>query len=255
MAGLSVVIITYNEERNIERCLRSVQGIADEIVVVDSFSTDKTEMICRQYGAKFIQHPFGGYVEQKNFALTQSSCDYILSLDADEALTEELKASIEEVKKDPKHSAYEMNRLNNYCGQWIRHCGWYPDRKVRLFEKGKGKWGGENPHDKYLPDQAADVGFLKGDLQHYSYYSIAEHIAQANKFSGIGAASAHENGARSGLLKILVKPPVRFFRDYILLLGFLDGFYGFVICRISAHATFLKYVKLRELSRKERSIK
>jgi glycosyltransferase involved in cell wall biosynthesis len=250
MVKLSVVIITYNEERNIERCIQSVREIADEIVVVDSFSTDKTEQLCMQAGARFIRHAFEGYVEQKNFALAQSTCDHILSIDADELLSDKLKSSIAEVKKNWKHSCYRMNRLNNYCGQWIRHCGWYPDRKIRLFEKGKGKWGGQNPHDKYIPDQPGDVGFLPGDLLHYSYRSIEEHIAQANKFSGIGAQSAYHNGARSGLLKIILKPVFKFFRDYILLLGFLDGYYGFVISRISAHATFLKYVKLRELSKK-----
>ncbi len=251
MVKLSVVIITYNEERNIERCIRSVREIADEIVVVDSFSTDKTEQLCTQFGVRFIQHAFDGYVEQKNFALAQSTHDKILSMDADEVLSEELKTSVSEIKNNWKHSSYQVNRLNNYCGQWIRHCGWYPDRKIRLFEKGKGKWGGQNPHDKYLPDQSNDVGFLTGDLLHYSFYTIAEHIAQVNKFSEIGAKSAYGNGARSGLLKIMLKPPFKFFRDYILKLGFLDGFYGFVISRISAHATFLKYVKLRELSKKK----
>jgi len=251
MIKLSVIIITYNEERNIERCIRSVLDVADEIIVVDSFSTDKTESICKQFGARFIQHAFDGYVEQKNFALNQASFEHIFSIDADEVVSEKLKASIAEAKNSWKYSAYQVNRLNNYCGQWIRHCGWYPDRKIRLFEKGKGKWGGQNPHDKYVPDQSNDVGFLHGDLLHYSYYTIAEHIAQVNKFSGIGAESAYKNGVRSNLLKILLKPPFKFFRDYILLLGFLDGFYGFVISRISAHATFLKYVKLRELSKKK----
>ncbi len=251
MVKLSVVIITYNEERNIERCIRSVLEIADEIVVVDSFSTDKTEQLCKQFGVRFIQHAFDGYVEQKNFALAQSTHDKILSMDADEVLSEELKASILAVKSNWKHSSYRMNRLNNYCGQWIRHCGWYPDRKVRLFEKGKGKWGGQNPHDKYLPDHSNDVGFLSGDLLHYSFYTIAEHIAQVNKFSEISAKSAYDNGTRSNLFKIMLKPPFKFFRDYVLKLGFLDGFYGFVISRISAHATFLKYVKLRELSKRK----
>jgi glycosyltransferase involved in cell wall biosynthesis len=248
---LSVVIITYNEERNIERCIQSVRAFADEIVVVDSFSTDKTEQICKQFGARFIQHAFEGYVEQKNFALAQSMHDHVFAIDADEEVSEKLKASISELKNNWKHSSYQMNRLNNYCGQWIRHCGWYPDRKIRIFEKGKGKWGGQNPHDKFLPDHPGDAGLLKGDLLHYSYYTIAEHIAQVNKFSEIGAKSAYDGGGRSNLLKIIFKPPFKFFRDYILLLGFLDGFYGFVISRISAHATFLKYVKLRELSKKE----
>ena len=251
MVKLSVVIITFNEERNIERCIQSVRTIADEIVVIDSFSSDKTEQICKQFGARFIQHAFEGYVEQKNFALAQSTYDHVFAIDADEAISDQLRDSISGIKNNWKHSYYQMNRLNNYCGQWIRHCGWYPDRKIRIFVKGKGKWGGQNPHDKFLPDHPGDTGHLAGDLLHYSYYTIAEHIAQVNKFSGIGAKSAYDNGRRSNLLKIIFKPPFKFFRDYILLLGFLDGYYGFVISRISAHATFLKYVKLRELSKKE----
>jgi glycosyltransferase involved in cell wall biosynthesis len=249
MVKLSVVIITYNEETKIHRCLDSVREVADELVVVDSFSSDKTGEICAQFGARFICHGFEGYVEQKNFAVTQTQFNHVLSIDADEELSEELKASVLKIKSNWRHSCYTINRLNNYCGRWIRHCGWYPDRKIRLFEKGKGRWGGQNPHDKYLPDDPKDIGFLKGDLQHYSYTTIAEHVAQANKFSGIGAKSAFENRKKSSLLKIVLKPPFKFFRDYILLLGFLDGFYGFVISMISAHATFLKYVKLRELSK------
>jgi len=253
MKKLSVVIITFNEEKNIERCIRSVAGLADEVVVVDSFSTDSTEAICRNLGAQFIQHPFAGHIEQKNFAVKQTSFNYILSLDADEALSEKLKASILQARQDWKHPSYSMNRLTNYCGQWIKHGGWYPDRKIRLFEKGKGIWGGQNPHDKFLPEDPADTGFLEGDLLHYSYYTIEGHIAQVNKFTDIGAKSAFESGKKASVFKILYKPVFKFFRDYILLLGFLDGYYGFIISRISAHATFLKYVKLRELCNKQKT--
>ncbi len=254
MIKLSVVIITFNEEKNIERCIRSVEGVADEVVVVDSFSTDATEAICKKLGTRFIQHVFKGHIEQKNFAVTQTSTDYILSMDADEALSEKLKASILAVKQNPQHSAYSMNRLTNYCGQWIKHGGWYPDRKTRLFKKGTGNWGGKNPHDKFLPADANDTGFLQGDLLHYSYYSIEGHLDQVNKFTAIGAKSAFDSGTRSSVLKLVVKPAFKFIRDYFFLLGFLDGYYGFVICRISAHATFLKYVKLREFWKRKNEV-
>ncbi len=250
MIRLSVVIITFNEERNLERCIRSVQGVADEVIVVDSFSTDKTEAICNQYGVRFLRHSFIGHIEQKNLAVEYAHYDHILSLDADEALSEKLKASILDLKQNWKSRCYSMNRLTNYCGQWIRHGGWYPDRKIRLFEKGKGKWGGQNPHDKFIPDDPQNVGFLDGDLLHYSYYSIEGHIAQINKFTEIGAQSAFHAGIHSNMLKLIFKPAFKFVRDYFLMLGILDGYYGFVICRISAHATFLKYVKLRELVKK-----
>jgi glycosyltransferase involved in cell wall biosynthesis len=253
MIRLSSVIITFNEERNIGRCLESLAGIADEIVVVDSGSTDKTEEICKKYGAKFIRHPFEGHIEQKNFALTQSSFEHILSLDADEALSPELKKSIAALKENWIKDGYTFNRLTNYCGKWIHHCGWYPDPKLRLFKKGKGKWAGTNPHDRYVLNDSKNHGRLKGDLLHYSYYSIKGHLEQVNKFSDIESQSAFKNGKRSSIVLMIAKPGLKFFRDYILRLGILDGYYGFIICRISMFASFAKYAKLYELQKKEKS--
>ena len=149
MTPVSVVIITFNEEHNIARCLDSVKGIADEIVIVDSFSKDKTKEICLSYGAKFIENKFEGHIQQKNFAITQAKYPHILSLDADEALDEKLRNSISEVKKNFVHDGYYMNRLTNYCGKWVHHSGWYPDTKLRLWDSRKGQWAGVNPHDKY----------------------------------------------------------------------------------------------------------
>jgi len=164
MTPISLVIITYNEERNIARCIESVGELSDEVVVVDSFSTDRTEEICRQYGAKFIQHTFEGHIEQKNYAITQATHPHILSLDADEALSEELKQSIYQVKQNWRYDGYYFNRLTSYCGKWIRHSGWYPDRKLRLFDSRKGRWAGVNPHDRYEPDKGSTIRFLEGDL-------------------------------------------------------------------------------------------
>jgi glycosyltransferase involved in cell wall biosynthesis len=245
---LSVVIIAYNEERNIARCLDSIKEIADEIVVVDSFSTDNTIEICKSYGAKIIQHKFEGHIQQKNYTLEKASFDFILSLDADEVLSDELKKSITSVKSEWKYDGYEMNRLTNYCGAWIRHCGWYPDKKTRLFDKRKGKWTGVNPHDRYtMNDSHASVGYLHGDILHYSYYSISDHIAQVNYFTEISARTLFEQKRKASLVRLLASPVFRFIRDYILKCGFLDGYYGFVVCMISSHAVFLKYAKLREI--------
>jgi glycosyltransferase involved in cell wall biosynthesis len=251
MTHLSVVIITYNEELNIERCIRSVRNVADEIIVVDSFSTDKTEEICRKEGVKFIKHEFEGHIEQKNWAITQAKYPHILSVDADEELSDELVKSIIEVKNNWTKDGYTMNRLTNYCGKWIRHCGWYPDTKLRLWDSAKGKWGGMNPHDKYELNDRSSQTHLKGDLYHYSYYTIQEHIVQADKFTDILSKAMFENGKRSSVLKIVIKPIVKFIKDYIIHLGFLDGYYGFVICRISAHATLIKYTKLKQLHSKK----
>ena len=164
MVEISAVIITFNEERNIERCLESLIGVVDEIVIVDSYSTDRTEEICRKYNVHFIKHRFTGYSEQKNWAILQARSPYILSLDADEALSEELKSSILRVKNNWTHNGYYFNRLTNYCGKWIRHTSWYPSRKLRLWDSRLGSWGGLDVHEKYFLQKGASRQFLKGDL-------------------------------------------------------------------------------------------
>ncbi len=250
MISVSGVIITFNEEKNIDRCLESLKGVVDEIIVVDSYSTDKTLEICARHGAKVVQHPFEGYREQKNYAVTQASHRYVLSLDADEALSEPLKKSIAKAREDWLADGYEMRRLTNYCGKWIKHCGWYPDIKLRLFDSEKGHWGGENPHDKYLLDDGTSKQLLDGEILHYSFYTIAQHMDTVNKFSTIKAERMHRAGKKVSLLNYFVNPCFRFFRDYFLKLGFRDGFYGFVICKNSAYSVFLKYVKLQALNKK-----
>jgi glycosyltransferase involved in cell wall biosynthesis len=247
MTPLSVVIITFNEEKNIERCLRSVQGVADEIIVLDSLSTDRTEEICRRFKVTFISQPFLGYVEQKNKALEFASHPHVLALDADEALSDELCAAILDIKNDWRHDSYCFNRLTNYCGSWVRHCGWYPDRKLRLFDKRRGKWAGSNPHDRFIMDDRATPQHLRGDLLHYSYYSIGQHLAQIEKFTTIMALEQFHKGKYPGLAKLVLNPLWCFIRQYIVRLGFLDGYHGLVICCLSACANFVKYAKTREL--------
>lgn len=250
---ISAVIITYNEERNIGRCLESVKNIADEIVVVDSFSSDKTAEIAAQYQAKFIQHAFEGHIQQKNFAAQQASFNWVLSLDADEALSYPLQLNLLKVKQKHSHpTAYKMKRLTNYCGVWIKHCGWYPDIKLRLFDRTKGAWGGSNPHDKWLPDNADEkVELLNGDILHYSYYTVEEHIAQAEKYSTIAATTAFTQGKKSGRLTIFTKTFAKFVRNYFVKLGFLDGVAGFLICKIAAGETRKKYQKLLALNKNQ----
>ena len=248
MVQLSVVIITYNEERNIARCIDSVITVADDIVVIDSFSSDKTEEICRSKGARFIQHKFEGHIEQKNWAITQAKYPYVLSLDADEALSEQLQHSITEVKNNWKCDGYFMCRLTNYCGQWIHHTGWYPDRKLRLWDSRKGKWGGINPHDEFeLSDKSSTTASLKGDILHYSYYSVEEHFKKIDYFTDIASKALFNEGKKASFAKRFISPIAAFFGDYIIKLGFLDGYYGYVISKSSAVATFQKYKKLNRL--------
>ena len=250
MHTISVVIITFNEEKNIERCIDSVKEVADEILVVDSFSTDNTIAIAQRKGAIVHQEPFRGYIEQKNLALQLSSHQYVLCLDADEALDEILIKSITESKIKMYARAYSMNRCTNYCGRFIRTGLWYPDRKLRLFDKGIASWGGINPHDKVILTQHVRIHHLRGDLLHYSYNSIEDHMIQNNKFSSISAQALYAAGRRTNLFKIIFNPVWAFIHSYLLRFGFLDGFYGFIIAVNISHLTFLKHTKLMMLQRK-----
>ncbi len=241
---LSVVIITFNEEKNIGRCLASVKRVADEIIVVDSNSTDRTVSIAREHGATVHLQAFLGYVEQKNFALSLAANEYVLSLDADEALDEKLETSIMKTMKNPALDGYFMNRCTNYCGKFITHGSWYPDKKLRLFRKSLAQWGGDNPHDRIEMKEGTTIGYLKGDILHFSYNSIEEHVAQNNKFSTISAETLYKRGKRTNLFKLVIHPFWAFILGYFLRLGFLDGFHGLVVSYHVAHLSFLKHAKL-----------
>ena len=245
--NLSAVIITFNEERNLPRCLDSLKDIADEIVVVDSFSTDNTQQIAELAGARFIQHPFEGHIQQKNIALSYASHEWILSLDADEALDETLRKSILEVKDSGTAAAYSMNRLTNYCGHWVKYCGWYPDTKIRLVRQGKGNWAGVNPHDKLELQEGEQSVHLQGDILHYSYYTLNDHRKQIEYFGDIAARELFQRKKTTSWFTIFVKVIAQFVKSYFIKLGVLDGSAGWTISRMSAYATWRKYTKLKNL--------
>jgi glycosyltransferase involved in cell wall biosynthesis len=247
---LSVVIISLNEEKYIGNCIDSVKLIADEIIVVDSYSMDRTTEIAKAKGAIVKQETFRGYIQQKNLALQLATHNYTLSIDADEALDERLARAIAAEKREFRYKAYSMNRCANYCGQFIRHGLWYPDPKIRLVDKRIAKWGGINPHDRIELQEKVPTKHLAGDILHFSYDSIEEHIVQSNNFTTISASSMHERGQKSSWIKMVWNPFWTFFNGYVIRLGFLDGYYGLVIAVNSAHQTFLKYVKLYKLQRK-----
>jgi glycosyltransferase involved in cell wall biosynthesis len=247
MPKISAVIITFNEEKYIERCINSLEGIADEIVVVDSFSTDRTEVICSRSGVKFSKHKFEGYIEQKNYALSIAAFPWVLSLDGDEALSDELRKSILKIKDGLKYDGYISNRLNKYCGKWMRHSLWYPDRHLRLFDSTKGKWAGVNPHDTFIMNRGSKVIRLKGDILHWNYATIEEHWDKVNRFSTISANEYFKAGRKAGLLTAHIHLAWSFFRSYVLTGGFLEGYIGYTGCMISAMGSFLKYSKLRNL--------
>ncbi len=247
MKKVSAVIITYNEARNIEACLASLTPVADEIVVVDSYSTDATPEICKKLNVKFIEQAFLGYVEQKNFAMQQAKYDYVVSLDGDESLSKQLQESILAVKNNWQKDGYYCNRFNNFCGQWIKHSDWYPNKKLRVFDRRKATWAGINPHDHIELKRGAKAGNLKGDILHYTYQSYSEFNQKIDYFSSIAAKAYYKLGKKSPWHKSVINPSWAFFKAYFLRLGFLDGYNGFVICVQTANITFLKYSKLREL--------
>jgi glycosyltransferase involved in cell wall biosynthesis len=246
------VIITFNEERNIERCLVSLKKVCDEIIVLDSFSTDQTEAICHSHHVKFVQHAFDGHIQQKNRAMQLAETDWVLSLDADEALTEELSQAILKVKQNPSGEAYAFNRLTNYCGHWVKHCGWYPDTKTRLVKKERAHWTGVNPHDRLERMDQGKAELLKGDLLHYSYYTKEDHFKQIEYFGNIAAKELFDQGKNISWVLLYVKVVNQFIKSFWIKLGILDGRTGLLISMRSAYATYVKYCKLRTLNKQSR---
>jgi glycosyltransferase involved in cell wall biosynthesis len=242
---LSAVIITYNEESNIGRCLQSLVGIADEIIIVDSASTDNTCSIAEQYGARIIQHPFAGFAAQKNLAAQAATHNWVLSLDADEVLSEELKSAISQVKNNAAYDAYFLKRSTNFCGTFIRHGSWYPDKQCRLWDKTKGDWQG-TIHEKWrLFEPYKKYGTLSGNLLHYSFNSISDYLEMTDRYTTLSAEEALQKGKNVSLLKLIWGPKFKFIQDYIIRLGFLDGYAGYVAYRLAANMAFVKYSKIR----------
>lgn len=247
---ISLVIIAFNEEEKIAQCINSAKDIVDDILVVDSYSTDQTVYIAGSLGARVIQNAFEGHIQQKNFALQNALHDYVLSLDADEALSDELKTHIAEIKSNWKSDAYKMNRLTSYCGKWIKHGTWYPDTKIRLFNKAAGSWKGSNPHDRFDLKEGKKLSFVKGDILHYTMNNISDHLKQMDYFTEIMARDLYKAGKKSSYLKLFFSPVIKFVKSYFIRMGFLDGYYGLVIALNSAHASFLKYAKLMDFNKR-----
>lgn len=248
---ISGVVITFNEERNIADCIVSMQGVVDEIVVVDSFSTDSTPEICKKLGVKFVQNPFAGHIQQKNLAMRQASFDYVLSLDADERLSPALREAILQEKINLTSDAYRFNRYNNFYGKWLKHGQWYPDDKIRLWNRKKAQWGGMNPHDRVILTNDLTVKWVKKDILHYSYPDIQDHFNQMVSFAKLAAESGFRNGKKSNLFLIIFSPLFKFLKRYFFRFGFLDGYYGFIACLNASLLNYFKYVNLLELQKKK----
>ncbi len=245
-----MAIITYNEEANIRDCIDSVCSLADEIVILDSLSTDKTIEIAKSYPkVKVFSQKFKGHIEQKNDAISLCQGNWILSLDADERATPALITSIEGILGNPNAvNGYKVSRLTFHMGRFIYHSGWYPLYRYRFFKKGFAKWVGENPHD-YIEIEGTGAK-LKGDIIHYSFKDLSHQVDTINKFSSIVAFTRFRKGNSFSILRSILKPLSKFLEIYIFKFGFLDGYPGFTIAVSSAYSTFLKTAKMYELKNK-----
>ena len=252
--SLSVCIVTYNEEDNIRGCLESVSW-AEEIIVVDSLSNDRTTEICREYTDRVIQRKWNGYIDQKSFALKQASGEWVLFIDADERLSpgliEEIKEEIS--KENNEYDGFYLARHIYYLGRWINHGEWYPEYRLRLFKRSKGCIGGIEPHDKVELTAAGRVRvkYLKGNMHHFTYKNISAQIRTINKFSSISAEEMNKTGKNFHIFRLLFHPPARFITGYILRGGFKDGIPGLIIAVTCSFHVFLKYCKLWELKKKK----
>jgi len=251
MQKISAVIITFNEEDDIRDCLESVKW-ADEIVVVDSFSSDKTVDICKEYTTKIYQKKWQGYVEQRNFAIDNTSNKWILSIDADERLTPGLIKEINESLDNDKgeYDGYYMPRHTYHLGKWINHSGWYPDLKLRLFKKGKGRWAGGKVHE-YVEIKGKTRN-LKNNILHYSYKSLLDQYKRTKHYAKLMAEDMYSNGKRFSILGLIIVPPLELIKIFFVKLGFLDGIQGFIIAVMWSYYVFLRQVNLLKLSLRQK---
>jgi glycosyltransferase involved in cell wall biosynthesis len=242
---ISATIITFNEERNISRAIESLR-CCDEIVVVDSGSTDRTTELAAKLGARVVESPWRGYAGQKNFASERAENDWVLSLDADEALSEALEGEIWQIKKNgPRFEAYTMPRLAQYLGRWILHSGWHPDRKVRLFDRRKARWVGEYVHESVAVD--GRVGHLRENILHFTCSSLSEHLKTMDRYTTLAAEQIVDQRKKVGWPQLLLDPPWTFFRTFVVQRGFMDGAEGVAIAYMAALYNFLKYAKAKNM--------
>jgi len=251
MEKLSTVIMTFNESAHIRRCIESVLPFSDEILLVDSFSTDNTVQIAQNLGATIFQNKFDGYIEQRKFCIKKATHDFVFVIDADEEVSEILQLNILKEKENPTSDAYLLNRLNSIGNIWIYYGGWHPDWKLRLFFKNKIAVVGEQPHDKIILIDKTKPKKLKGDLLHYSDANLTERNETINKHSSSAAQHLFTRGIKTNIFRILIKPLYRFVSEYFFKLGFLDGIIGFFVAKSNAHYVFLREMKLWEMWQNE----
>lgn len=249
MRKLSCIIVCYNEEQKIQATLESLRDVCDEILVVDSFSTDATVEICRRYTEQIIERSWNGYRDQKQYATEQAAHDWVLSLDADEELSPTLRAELLQWKEAGGNdcNGYLIPRVAFFMGRWIKHTTWYPDLQLRLFRKSRGRWEGGRVHEAFKVQGKS--GKFAGHLHHYTYSSISEYLEQLERFSSLAAEDYNDGGKKAGVRHLLIDPPLVFFKNYIIRRGLMDGIPGLVVSLLAAASTFFKYLKLWEIQR------
>lgn len=248
MPPISAVIITRNEAVNIGRCLASLDGVVDEIIVLDGQSDDGTPQICREYGARVVDQEWLGFAATKNAGNAMARHDVILSIDADEVLSDDLRESIRSIDAGTV-GACSFNRLTRYCGQWVRHSGWYPDVKIRLFDRRVARWEGDFVHETLRVDAGVPHIHLRGDLLHYSFDSISDHLRRLDRYSDLAAREMAGRGRRAGWSKLVLSPLWKILKVYLVKQGFRDGFAGLAIAVLSGVDVFVRYAKLYRLNR------
>jgi glycosyltransferase involved in cell wall biosynthesis len=249
MEPVSATIITHNEETNIRQALESL-GWADEIVVVDSGSTDATVDICREYTDRIHQRAWPGYVEQKNFAVQQSRHDWIFSLDADERVSPALRLELERLRMNGlRRAGYSIPRVVFFMGRWIRHGNWYPDYQLRFFDRRQARWRGGRVHESVMLDRG-EPGVLNGEIEHFTYRDLSAYLGRLESYSRLAAADYLERGRRSGPFQLLAYPFAAFLKGYFLKRGLLDGVPGLMVAAQGAISAYFKYAKLYELQKR-----
>lgn len=248
---VSAFVVCCNEERNIGRCLESVKW-CDEIIAIDSGSTDKTKEICKSYGAKIHERAWPGFVEQKRYGFEQCSSEWVLNIDADEEVSPELKDEmLSHLSKDTTINGYELSRVVFYLGKWWRKGGWYPEYRLRLCRKSETSWGGDEPHEKAFVK--GPTLRLRGELRHYTYDDMTHHMRSLNNFARTAALTMQKKGRRFSIFSLLIHPPSRFIKYYFIKRGFLEGFPGLLVACFETWYVFLKYVNLWELERRAKA--
>ncbi len=244
MLPVSIAIITKNEEENIEAALKSVSG-AQEIIVVDSFSSDRTIEICRRYTGKVYQHAWEGFAKQKQRAVDYAACPWVLVLEADERVTPDLWKEIADAISREDCNGYYISRKNYFLGTWIKHSGWWPDQTLRLFRKDRGRFELREVHEKIVVE--GGVGYLNNPLKHFTYRSISEFVQRNDNYSSLAAIEIVKKSGKADIFSLTAKPAATFLKMYFLRLGFLDGMHGFVLAVLYSYYTFLKYAKTLDL--------